>query len=91
MTAGITDVAAMRTAVTTLVPPGTSLAQAESRLTAEGFDCSFGYNAAANQDYLRCTRTDAETLLISRRWIVTVSYRDGQTTSVEVRAGSLGL
>ncbi len=91
MTAGITDEAAMRTAVARLVPLGSSLAQAEAIMAAEGFDCSFGYNTTANQDYLRCTRTDAETLLVSHRWIVNFTYSDGRTTGMEVRTGLLGL
>lgn len=90
-TVGITDADAMRTAVAGLVPDGTSLAEAEARMTAEGFACSFDYDAVADRDSLRCTRTDAESLLVSRRWIVTFTYRDGRTTGVEVRTGALGL
>ena len=91
MTAGITDEVAMRTAVARLVPLGSSLAEAEALMKAEGFDCSFGYNTTANQDYLRCTRTDAESLLVSHRWIVNFTYSDGRTTGMEVRTGLLGL
>lgn len=91
MTAGITDEVAMRTAVARLVPLGSSLAEAEALMKAEGFDCSFGYNTTANQDYLRCTRTDAETLLVSHRWTVNFTYSDGRTTGMEVRTGLLGL
>lgn len=91
VTAGISDEAAMRTAVARLVPLGSSLTEAEALMKAEGFDCSFGYNTTANQDYLRCTRSDAESLLVSRRWIVNFTYSDGRTTGMEVRAGSLGL
>jgi hypothetical protein len=70
---------------------GSSLAEAEAIMKAEGFDCSFGYNTTANQDYLRCTRTDAESLLVSHRWIVNFTYSDGRTTGMEVRTGLLGL
>lgn len=90
-TVGITEPEAMQNAVAALVPDGTSLAEAEARMTAAGFACSFDYDAVADRDYLRCTRTDAESLLVSRRWIVTFSYADGQTTGLEVRTGSIGL
>lgn len=81
---------AMLAAVRQLVPPGTSLAQAEEILAAEGFDCAFADDDPAIGDCLRCTRVDSTGPLVSRRWTVRLPYRDGMVVDIRVENGLVG-
>jgi hypothetical protein len=81
---------AMLAAVRTLVPPGTSLTQAEEILQAEGFDCTFADDDPTVGDCLRCTRVDSTGPLVSRRWTVRLPYRDGMVVDIRVESGLVG-
>lgn len=81
---------AMLAAVKKLVPSGTSLAQAEAIMKAEGFDCSFAYDDTTDCDHLRCQRTDPAGALVSWRWTVRLPYRDGMVLEPEVEIAGLG-
>lgn len=94
---GLEAVAKMRQSLTTDIPVGTSVKDAETRLRDRGFrvspmtDASFSYQGHVREhlDYLYGDMSEG-TGLVSRRWQVAVVHQRGSVSEICVSMGLVG-
>jgi hypothetical protein len=75
------------------VPVGTPIEDASRFMEREGFECSRSTDAEVpdrKRDYLYCNRWESIGFLVSRRWHVSIAYRDGKVTEVTASTGLVG-
>jgi hypothetical protein len=83
---------AMKNSLKAMIPAGTPVAEAESRLKARGFNVSRERDSSwADKQHLDYLYGDMrEGAPVQRRWQVAVFYRQNTTTGIEVNTGLVG-
>jgi hypothetical protein len=88
---GLTDEAAMKDALTKIVPAGTSITDAQERLQANGFACVYQWHAPLagdqNVSYLYCHREEG-TPIAQRSWQAAVMMKGVTVGDVRVKVGA---
>ncbi len=83
----------MHEAIRAVVPPGSSITDAQERLQAAGFECVYQWHAPwgndTNQTYLYCHREEGA-WLTQRRWQVAVMMHGVTVGEVRVAGGMVG-
>jgi hypothetical protein len=84
----------MKSAILGSVPVGSSIDVARQFMEREGFTCRDERNQTVNGqpgvDYLSCRRNDPAGHWVSQEWIVSIIFRDGHVTDVQVSSGLTG-